>query len=84
MTVREDIKLRLFECGLWPEETEIVVRRVSEQDACKDVKWGNEAHCYPPQLLATLWSIAKETAVKYIDECKPAHFARAVLIGGLK
>lgn len=82
MTVRKFIENRLEEHGLWPAEAIEVVNRLSQQDGCRDVRWSGDTEAYPPQLLAVLWFSAKSTALKYLDEVNPHHFAREVLAAG--
>ncbi len=84
MTVREKLEEVLVNHGLWPEEASIVFELMLEHsvdgDGLGEVKWNDPVEAYPSQLLAFVLLILKKTAVKWIDENKPMHFARMALV----
>lgn len=81
MTVREKMKERLVENGLWPKEADAVIEN-AEYDKSLDAmvsRWDETVEGYPSQLLATIWASIKLFAIEWIDKNKPMHFAKLIL-----
>lgn len=80
MTIRKKLEERLYENGLFEDQAAAVVKRFEESEAGKPMKgrMDEDESSYPSNLMVVLWVSVKHSAVEWIDENIPQHWARAV------
>ena len=78
MTIREKLQKELEDCGLFPDQaTEVIDRYVtSEMGAPMCSRMNDNPADYPGQVIAATWIGIKVTALSWIDETIPEHWAR--------
>jgi hypothetical protein len=79
MTIRDTLKGRLFNLGMFPNHAEAVMLAVCA-NADPVVRWNDEIEGYPPALIAALWLDTKHEAVKWIDAYLPRAFYKPLLV----
>lgn len=82
MTIREKMKERLVEHGLWPDEANMVLDDAEKSEVLEPMfgRWKDSVDGYPPQMFAAVWISIKSVAVEWIDANKPKHFARTMFV----
>ena len=81
MTIKNKIKEKLTQHGLWPEEVDsVVLNTISEpeNEAMKD-RWNDDEQDYPPAIVVLAWISAKFHAIDFLEQTKPKHFALNIL-----
>ena len=83
-TLRDQLVLFLVSNGLWPDEANAVMDIVVAEKPHEEVKFNSAVGDYPEQLVALLKMASARTAVAWIDEHKPEHFARKILVANFE
>ncbi len=81
MTIKNTVKEKLINHGLWPQEADDIVENVilaPENEAMKDL-WNDHAEGYPEQITSLAWFSAKLHAIEFLEKNKPMHFALNIL-----
>ena len=83
MTIREKLLALLEENGLSADEALVVLAYYVESDSGEPMnrRLDDSLESYPPAVLVAAWIDVRATAVEWIDENKPLHWARAMFIG---
>lgn len=82
MTIKEKMTEMLESNGLWPDESRAVLELAINNQLVNSMaeRWNDDISGYPKQLLSVVWDSIKKIAIEWIDQNKPAHFARPMLI----
>lgn len=80
MTFREDIVQYLQSSGLWPDEVSQVADIVAD-DPTNAETIDRTVEGYPVTVRATYRMLAQSSAVKFLEEKNPQHFALMALRG---
>ena len=78
MSIEETIKDRLVSLGMFPQQVDVVIGRMKENEAndAMQGRWGDSPDGYPEEIMLLAWYSAKEEALRYIDECIPKAWFR--------
>jgi len=79
-TVKEHLLNELTLHGLSDNEADKILISVTESDNTVSLVevFGNEWNGYPASFQVIVWITICQFALRYIDECKPAHWARSM------
>lgn len=79
MTIRDKLTALLVDNGMFPDEARLILDRYLESDLGKSMqgRMDDSVTDYPPALHATVWLGVKATALKWISEHCPQHWARS-------
>lgn len=77
-TVEQKITELLEERGLFPDEAAAIVA-ITKTENSPAIHWSDHVEDYPEPVLVTLWTYARQTAIKHLRETAPEHFCLAVL-----
>jgi hypothetical protein len=76
-TFRQAMLKRLVQCGLFPDKAgEVIAAHIAADDGAMEDRWDDALSGYPDSMLAVVFVGLNATAVKWIDENMPNHFAR--------
>lgn len=80
MTIREKLLKKLYDNGLFEDQAEQVLMRYVSSDLGSPMqdRMGDLVQDYPPQLVAVTWIGLKKTALDWIDDNCPQHWARGM------
>ena len=84
MTVKEKMRERLVECGMFDEEADEVLVRVREakENEFMLADWNRQTDGYPDTFLVVLWVTVRKAALAWIDEhCPDARYRSMVECG---
>lgn len=79
MTIRQKLANNLVQHGLWEKEAETVLTKLAEGHPEMEGRWNESTEMYQAASLAALWVAAKATAIDYLKETTPTHFALRTL-----
>jgi hypothetical protein len=80
MTIKNKIGQMLMDNGLCGYDALIVMGLIEQGMPEMSSRWNDDVEGYPIQLLAVLIFAAKQTAVKWIENNKQNHSAKAALL----
>ena len=77
-TILQQFRLELDQRGLARAEAQAVLDRYLQSEVSKPVRdrFNDPVSSYPPSMLVGIWRVIRSTALEWIDEAKPDHFAR--------
>ena len=76
VTFEKFIYSRLSERGLMGNDLETVLARIKSNPDNSTLRWSDDVEHYSPLLKTTVWLIAKQSALAYIDETCPRAWFR--------
>ena len=80
MTIKAEMKRRLYESGLFEKDCNAIIeeaKKVEILDSMKD-RWDDEKGGYIPLVIDTIWISVKRVALEYINKNMPDAWFKSV------